>query len=767
MSAEAPYSIQFTHGGPALEARPLLDSQSPELHTERSRYQATLGGGHGRNEFMAAPPRPPAPPTNIVLGDFHLQAEITDNEFTQAPHFAHYPPEIQNLLRHNPNPEQFLLQNNLTSVSGLWEKAILDNPDIVAFTGYGKGHNLTYRDLDIKSSALAADFQSKIRAGKIRPNGNVLIALPSSPEFMISVLGALRAGLTPTVIIASDNQTEFQPRLLHAIRLTQPDTIIGSKIKGIHNAIVEVKEQLVRTEVHGELPNIMASMNINGAKAEFSPKKMQLYFSGLWGSQENRSKMELLKSTVAKKKGLLTERTPQSHSFHDVIHSKKEYTPIESHTLSPEEQLNKPALMLFTSGTTSVDGNGTELPSLQSGAKAAVYTNKMLLTSGISVAALLAAENPDMPKHPVSFFPLPLAHAFGALQSVLLSPLQNGCTHLVLNPRNPKFVKDAHEKGRANMLFGVEKFHAGYMSSQSKALQRRYKNSPATFVITGASAPKESTIDKAQRVYGTPMQDGYGSTETVVAIAVSAKNDPKGGLIPIPWVTTLVVPTDAVLRNEFDPNDIKAKPNTRIQGDFNIEGQLLVRGNIIDGYLHNVQATKSAFFVDSEGHQWFATGDLVRQRQDGRFKIFARSKETIIKGGENISPDTVEQTLKGLAGVEESLIFRFPQDLANQAAEDHVMLAIRVSDNSISKQDILDHMERNGASRAERPRLEHIIILREDESLQITHTLKPKRVQLTNKSIEFARERLGESIETKPNAPQIEAAVRRALRRPQ
>jgi fatty-acyl-CoA synthase len=71
-------------------------------------------------------------------------------------------------------------------------------------------------------------------------------------------------------------------------------------------------------------------------------------------------------------------------------------------------------------------------------------------------------------------------------------------------------------------------------------------------------------------------------------------------------------------------------------------GELCVRGHcVMAGYYNNVEATARA--IDSSG--WLHTGDLARGRDDGNYRIVGRSKEMIIRGGENIYPAEVEEFL--------------------------------------------------------------------------------------------------------------------------
>jgi acyl-CoA synthetase (AMP-forming)/AMP-acid ligase II len=78
------------------------------------------------------------------------------------------------------------------------------------------------------------------------------------------------------------------------------------------------------------------------------------------------------------------------------------------------------------------------------------------------------------------------------------------------------------------------------------------------------------------------------------------------------------------------------------------------------GYLGTAESP-----VDAEG--WLHTGDLGRVDEDGFLWITGRSKDMIIRGGENISPASVEEALNALPSVIESVVFGVPdKDLGEE-----------------------------------------------------------------------------------------------------
>jgi len=76
--------------------------------------------------------------------------------------------------------------------------------------------------------------------------------------------------------------------------------------------------------------------------------------------------------------------------------------------------------------------------------------------------------------------------------------------------------------------------------------------------------------------------------------------------------------------------------------EFDQPGELLTRGyNSMIGYWDDDAKTDETFTRD----RFFRTGDLVQMDQDGYVRFIGRSKDLIIRGGENIYPREIEELL--------------------------------------------------------------------------------------------------------------------------
>ena len=74
----------------------------------------------------------------------------------------------------------------------------------------------------------------------------------------------------------------------------------------------------------------------------------------------------------------------------------------------------------------------------------------------------------------------------------------------------------------------------------------------------------------------------------------------------------------------------------------------------------------SAAPIDADG--WLHTGDLAHPDEDGYLWVTGRSKDLILRGGENIAPLSVERALMGVPGVLDAAVFGLPHpDLGEES----------------------------------------------------------------------------------------------------
>ena len=90
-----------------------------------------------------------------------------------------------------------------------------------------------------------------------------------------------------------------------------------------------------------------------------------------------------------------------------------------------------------------------------------------------------------------------------------------------------------------------------------------------------------------------------------------------------------------------------------------IPGEELSRGpSVFVGYLKAREITDEA--LDDDG--WFHSGDLCIMDEHGNIHIIGRKKDMIVRGGENLNTNEINDTLEGCPGMGDHTIIGMPDD---------------------------------------------------------------------------------------------------------
>ncbi len=227
---------------------------------------------------------------------------------------------------------------------------------------------------------------------------------------------------------------------------------------------------------------------------------------------------------------------------------------------------------------------------------------------------------------------LPTFHVNGAMVTGLVAFLSG--SHIVLASaqgyRNPDVLANFWklvEAHRVTFFSGVPAIYAGLLQVPVGDADI----SSIKAALSGGAALPTDVHRKFEALTNCVLIEGYGLTESTAA---SMANPPAGerrtGSIGIrmPYTEGKIVLLDEQGRYVRDCAT-------------NEPGTLALRGpNIFSGYTD--AAKNNDIWVDGD---WFNTGDLARQDEDGYFWITGRSKDVIIRGGHNIDPGIIEEAL--------------------------------------------------------------------------------------------------------------------------
>jgi len=280
--------------------------------------------------------------------------------------------------------------------------------------------------------------------------------------------------------------------------------------------------------------------------------------------------------------------------------------------------LDEPAWLHYTSGTT---GDRKGVLSCQ---------RAWLWSIGASYAPTLGMTSADM-----LFWPLPLFHAYGHSMCVIGTMAVGASAHL---PGEEPLL-DSLQSQPVTIIGGVPTTYRELAAAARIAARPLPR--PRACITAGAPAPAQLSAE-VEELFGVPLLNHYGSTETCGAIAASRPGDSylEGACgSPLPGVELRLV----------EPGQVTDVADGE-------EGEIWVRSpSLMLGY-HN---DPDVPFTDG----WYRTGDLGHRVGSGHLTVTGRLKELIIRGGENIHPTEVERILLGCPGVADAVVAGVPHDM--------------------------------------------------------------------------------------------------------
>jgi long-chain acyl-CoA synthetase len=282
----------------------------------------------------------------------------------------------------------------------------------------------------------------------------------------------------------------------------------------------------------------------------------------------------------------------------------------------PTVVADQPALILYTSGTTARP-------------KGVTHTHRTLLSS----ARLMVGVAPESMQ--VILVLTQMMHASG-INCDLLPAILMGATCVLVPAFDAPVVLDLIERYQCSYTMGLPSQVQFLLEEQTR--QPRNVNSLRTFIAGGDSVPV-ATQQRFQALFGIPLREGYGMTESLPSV---------------------FNPADAIrpgsLGRAVDGVEVRVVDQAGDDAPEGQTGEIVVRSpaNCI-GYWEDPQATHDAL---REG--WLHTGDLGRRDAEGYHWFEGRKKEIIIRGGSNISPQEVEAAIYSHSAVLEAAVIGMP-----------------------------------------------------------------------------------------------------------
>ncbi|MFD4327839.1 long-chain fatty acid--CoA ligase [Nocardioides sp. NPDC058538] len=270
---------------------------------------------------------------------------------------------------------------------------------------------------------------------------------------------------------------------------------------------------------------------------------------------------------------------------------------------SPAEATDT-AVILYTSGTTGKP-------------KGAELTHANMVLNAFANNRLLEARADD-----VHLVTLPLFHSFG--QTVQMNAGFCVGATLVLLPRfEPATAVELIARHRVSVFAGVPTMYWALLAAADRGVDLA---GVLRLAVSGGAAMPVEVLTRFEKTFGVSIREGYGLSETSPTVTFNPLGRPsKPGSIGRPiWGIEVKL---------IDP-----EWNEVANGE---AGEIAARGhNVMKGYLGRPEATAE---VIRDG--WFRTGDIATRDEDGYYYIIDRAKDLIVRGGFNVYPREVEETL--------------------------------------------------------------------------------------------------------------------------
>ncbi len=239
--------------------------------------------------------------------------------------------------------------------------------------------------------------------------------------------------------------------------------------------------------------------------------------------------------------------------------------------------------------------------------------------------------------------PVPLFHCYGCVIGTMTA-LNTGAALILPNwTFDPRATLKAVHDERATSVYGVPAMYVAEMALPDFA--GFDLTSLRTGMMSGAPCPVELMKRVLDEMHCRELVIAYGQTETSPVVTMSDADDS----IEIRVLTVG-----------------RAMPQTEIQIVSTVTGETLPVGEqgevcargyvVMKGYDGNQEETAQVIHKDG----WLHTGDLGIMHKDGCIHLTGRSRDVIIRGGENIYPREVEEFLYTHPKVDEVQVVGIP-----------------------------------------------------------------------------------------------------------
>ncbi|MDH3908377.1 MAG: AMP-binding protein [Gammaproteobacteria bacterium] len=318
------------------------------------------------------------------------------------------------------------------------------------------------------------------------------------------------------------------------------------------------------------------------------------------------------------------QRSPGMFNFADVASKAgaEDFQALE--TIGRKLDFDAPINIQFTSGTTGAP-------------KAATLTHHNIVNNASMSASIMKFTQRDR-----LCMPVPMYHCFGMVLGTLLCTSSGAAIVLPAAGFEADACLRAIEEERCTALHGVPTMFIAMLDEPDFA--DRDTTSLRTGIMAGAPCPIELMHRVIEEMHLGEITIGYGMTETGPLSTQTLPDDPielRVGTVgrPLPNTEIKVVDEEGHIVPRGEP------------------GELCTRGyNVMRGYWGDPERTVK----DIDAANWIRTGDIATMDEDDYLRIVGRSKDMLIRGGENIYPREIEEFLYTNPKIEQAEVVGVP-----------------------------------------------------------------------------------------------------------
>jgi acyl-CoA synthetase (AMP-forming)/AMP-acid ligase II len=381
--------------------------------------------------------------------------------------------------------------------------------------------------------------------------------------------------------------------------------------------------------------------------------------------QSIRPELHHLKHLVS-----LEKKHPDMHYYDDIVSS-----------ASPEEVTadideKETTILMYTAGTT--------------GSPKGV----MLSHTSFSTYVLENVTPPDPEADERNILTVPLYHVAGI--QAMMAAIYGARTLVMERQFDPEEWMTLVEREKANRAMMVPTMLKQLLDHPDF---KKHDLSSIKVITYGAAPMPLPVIRKALEEFpGVSFINAFGQTETASTITALGPEDhvitgtPEEQEKKLKRLASIGKPMADTEMKVVDDDGNTLKPNE--------VGEILARGpRVMTGYWKDEEKTQKT--IDKDG--WVHTGDIGYVDEDGYYFLAGRSSDIIIRAGENISPEELENVIREHPKVEDVAVIGVPDETWGEEPRAVVILKKGFPKSKEVEDEIMEYCRQNLAS-FKRPR---------------------------------------------------------------